>query len=285
MSLRLSVATALVRINRARPKSGDRHPAPVSKGLLETCDVTTERVDGRDVVTLTPRKRATGTELIYLHGGSYIHPISVFHWDILEGIITRTGATITVPMYELGPTGHPADAYKLLDTVYPNVATRAGDNHGVFLGGDSAGGGLALGHAIRIRDAGGFQPAGIIVFSPWVELTMSNPAIPGFEKREAMLRLSSTKAAARLWTNDPADPSASPLNDGLGGLPPLSVYQGGNEILLPDVETLVNKARAAGTRVHYWLAPKAFHVWVALGWTPEAKAALDDVAQQMTQRE
>jgi epsilon-lactone hydrolase len=280
MSLRLSLATALVRINRARPMSEERHPAPVTKRLLDLCTVSTVQVDERDVVTVVPRKGATGTELIYLHGGSYIHPISVFHWDILQNIIERTGATVTVPMYKLGPAGGPADAYPLLDKVYASVVERAGENP-VFLGGDSAGGGLALGQAIRIRDAGGLQPAGLILFSPWVELTMSNPAIPDFERREAMLSLSASKAAAKLWADDLADPVASPVNDSLAGLPPLSIYQGGNEILLPDVETLVNKARAAGTKVHYWLAPRAFHVWVALGWTPEAKSALDDVAEQM----
>src|ERR1700733_9944080 len=145
MSLRLSIATALVRFNRARPKSAERHPAPVSKGLLANCEATTEQVDGCDVITLVPRRKATGIELIYLHGGSYIHPMSSFHWDLLEGIIRRTGATVTVPMYELGPKGKPADAYLLLDKVYAEVATRAGGDHPVFLGGDSAGGGLALG--------------------------------------------------------------------------------------------------------------------------------------------
>jgi hypothetical protein len=29
------------------------------------------------------------------------------------------------------------------------------------------------------------------------------------------------------------------------------------------------------------LSPKAFHVWVAVGWLPESKAALDDVAEQL----
>jgi acetyl esterase/lipase len=282
MSFRLSVATALVRINRARPKSSERTPAPVSKRLVEYCEVTTEQINGCEVITLTPRTHSTGIELVYLHGGSYIHPISSFHWNLLEAIIRRTGATITVPMYELGPKGKPADAYALLDVVHSKVVERADGGNRVFLGGDSAGGGLALGQAIRIRDVGVPRPAGAILFSPWVELTMTNPAIPGLEKREAMLRLGTTKAAAALWTDDPTNPTASPLNDSLARLPPLSIYQGGNEILLPDVDALVTKARAAGTSVHYWLAPKAFHVWVALGWTPEAKAALDDVAERLT---
>jgi monoterpene epsilon-lactone hydrolase len=282
MSFRLSLATLLVRINRARPKPDQRHPAPVSKKLLELCDVTTEQVDGCDVFTLTPKSNASGIELIYTHGGSYIHPIVAFHWDLIRSIIERTSATVTVPLYRLGPTGTMPEAYAMLDKVYAAVTKRAGASHPVYLVGDSAGGGLALGQAIRYRDAGEPQPNGIILFSPWIELTMSNPAIPNYERRDPMLRLTAQIAAATLWTDDLTNPLASPINDSLAGLPPLSIYQGGNEILLPDVQAFVTKAEVAGTKVHFWFEPKAFHDYVALGWIPESKAALGDVALQLT---
>ena len=151
----------------------------------------------------------------------------------------------------------------------------------MFLAGDSAGGGLALGQGIRYRDRGGRQPAGIILFSPWVELTMTNPAIDAYARRDPMLRPAAQRLAAKQWTDDLANPLASPINDSLAGLPPLSVYLGGNEIMRPDVEAFVAKAKAAGTPVHYWLSPHAFHDFVALTWIPESKAALDDVAAQL----
>lgn len=281
MSLRLALATAAVRALRALPHSGERHPAPVTKTLLAMCDVTTTQVNGCDVLTLTPKIRNSGIEIIYTHGGSYIHPIVRRHWDLLQGIIRRTGATITVPLYGLGPASKLPDAYALLDKVFATVAERAGDNP-IYLAGDSAGGGLAVGQAIRRRDAGGIQPAGLVLFSPWVELTMTNPTIAEYERAEAMLTVSASIAAARQWTDTPTDPLASPINDSLENLPPIAIYQGGKEIFFPDVEAFADKARAAGTRVHLWIAPKAFHVWVAVGWIPESKAALDDVAAQLT---
>ncbi|HEX4057149.1 MAG TPA: alpha/beta hydrolase [Galbitalea sp.] len=283
MSLQLSVATLLVRINRVLPKGKERHPAPVSKRLRLLCDVTTEQVDGCDVITLIPKIGGTAIEVIYTHGGSYIHPIVAFHWDLVWSIIQRTGATFTLPLYRLAPDGRMPDAYAMLEKVYASVLERAGKNHPVYLAGDSAGGGLALGQGIRYRDKGGRQPSGIILFSPWIELSMTNPAIREHERRDPMLRTAAQLAAARQWNDDLADPLASPLNDSLDWLPPLSIYQGGAEILLPDVEALVAKARAAGTKVHYWLSPKAFHDFVALGWIPESKAALDDLATQLNQ--
>jgi monoterpene epsilon-lactone hydrolase len=279
MSLLLSVATVLVRIARLVPRGGERHPAPVTASLRELCGVTTtQQVDGCDVITLTPKTGASGIEVIYTHGGSYVHPIVRRHWDLLQGVIERTGATITVPLYKLAPEGSMPEAYDLLDQVYDQVTERASNEHRVFLAGDSAGGGLALGEAIRLRDKGGRQPSGVILFSPWIELTLTNPAIAAHERHDPMLKRQSLADAAKLWTDDLENPLASQINDSLAGLPPLSIYQGGREILLPDVEALAKKAGAAGTKVHLWIAPRAFHVWIAAGWLPEAKAALDDVA-------
>jgi monoterpene epsilon-lactone hydrolase len=281
MSFALSVATVLVRIVRALPRSEERHPAPVTERLLALCDVVTTTVDGRDVITLTPKAGASGIEIIYTHGGSYVHPIIRRHWDLIQAILERTGATITVPLYKLAPAGRMAEAYEFLDKVYASVSERAGTEHPIFLAGDSAGGGLALGQTIRYRDAGKRAPNGLILFSPWVELTMTNPAIAKYQPSDPMLRRDSLAASARLWTDDLETPLASQINDSLAGLPPLAIYQGGHEILLPDVEALAKKAEAAGTKVHYWFSPKAFHVWPAVGWLPESKAALDDVAAQI----
>jgi acetyl esterase/lipase len=253
----------------------------VTQRLAALCDVTMVQVNGCDVITLAPKIGGSGIELIYTHGGSYIHPIVKRHWHLIQGIIQRTGATITVPLYGLAPAKRLPEAYAMLDLVFATATERAGDNP-IFLAGDSAGGGLAIGQAIRRRDAGGHQPAGLILFSPWVELTMANPDISKYERVEPMLKVKDSIVAAKQWTDDPDDPLASPINDTLENLPPIAIYQGGKEIFLPDVESFAEKARAAGTNVHLWIEPKAFHVWVAVGWLPESKSALDDVAEQLT---
>ncbi len=44
-----------------------------------------------------------------------------------------------------------------------------------ILGGDSAGGGLALATAQALRDRGGPQAAGLLLTAPWVDLAMEHP--------------------------------------------------------------------------------------------------------------
>lgn len=282
MSFAMAATSALVRVIRTLPSAPDRGPAPIPTNLRELCDIQTAEVDGCTIHTLTPKSGATGTEVIYTHGGAYVHPISSLHWGLLRSLIVLTGATITVPLYKLGPAGKMPEAYAMLEKVYASVRARASSGtRAVLLAGDSAGGGLALGQAISYRDTGKPAPDAVILLSPWVELTMTNPAMAPIARHDPMLRAPHLNAEAKLWTDDLAAPLASPLNDSLAGLPPLYIYQGGHEIFLPDVEALAAKAEAAGTEVHRWVEPKAWHVWVAIGPLPEAKRARADIAARI----
>jgi monoterpene epsilon-lactone hydrolase len=277
----MAATSVLIRIIRALPSSPDRGPAPIPSNLRALCTIETAEVDGCTVFTLTPKSGGTGTELIYTHGGAYVHPISSLHWGMLRSLVERTGMTLTVPYYKLGPAGGVPEAYAMLEKVYASVRERAGTTHSVLLAGDSAGGGLALGQAINYRNKGVQAPDAVILISPWVELTMTNPAMPGLARRDPMLKAGPLAAEAKLWTDDLGDPLASPINDSLAGLPPLFIYQGGREIIRPDVEALAKKAEAAGTEVHLYLEPNAYHVWVAIGATPEAKKARADIAARI----
>ena len=278
MSLAMAATSVLVRIIRRLPDTREHTPAPIPRSLRELCKVTATEVDGCTVYTLTPKANATGTEVIYTHGGAYVHPISSLHWGFLKSLIESSGVTMTVPLYKLGPAGTMADAYAMLEKVYASVLERAGSNDCVFLAGDSAGGGLALGQAINYRNKGERPPEGVILLSPWVELTMTNVAIPSLAPHDPMLKAARLVEAARMWTDDLTTPLASQVNDTLTGLPPLYIYQGGHEIFLADVEALAKKAEVAGTKVHLHLEPKAFHVWVALGFIPEARRARADIS-------
>lgn len=49
------------------------------------------------------------------------------------------------------------------------------------------GGGLAVAQAMRLREAGAEQPAGLILVSPWVDATVSNPEIEEYRSVDHML--------------------------------------------------------------------------------------------------
>lgn len=246
--------------------------AGVTAGVRRVARVRETAVDGWPVARLVPRRGATGAHLVYLHGGGYVQPLSVFHWWLLERLVGG-GVSVSVPHYGLAPEHHADEAHAFLDELWRRETAR---HDRVFLAGDSAGGGLALAQAQRHRDAGLPTAGALLLFAPWVDVTMADPASAELGSRDTLLGVEGLREAGRLWAGDadPRDPSVSPLYGDLSGLPPVYTYQGDHDVLLPDVKTLTRRIQDSGGRAELRIARGGFHVHVAATWTPESRRAL-----------
>ncbi len=216
--------------------------------------------------------------VFYLHGGGYIACSPRTHRRI-TGSFAGSGLSVFAPEYRLAPE-HPfpaavddaVDAY--LGLLADGVPAR-----GLVVGGDSAGGGLALALLLSLRDAGHPLPAGAVLFSPWTDMTGTSATLRSNARRDALFpgegmeRLS----APYLVTTDPANPLVSPLFGDLRGLPPLLLHVGSHEVLLDDSRRLAERARAAGTAVTLRTWPVVPHVWQMFRM-PEAAVSLDAAA-------
>lgn len=262
-----------------RKIASNLQPAPVSKAVLRIADVAHDTVNGFPVIRLTPKVGDSGTHLIYTHGGAYVFPLVSAHWGIIANLMRDTGVSVTVPLYGLAPRHGVDEAYALLDVVYDDAVARYGSR--LFLAGDSAGGALAVGQAIRARDAAKTSAGALFLFSPWFDIDLVNPGIAAIEPRDPMLGRAGLIEAGRLWAGERDHRSAdiSPLFGNLGGLPPVHLYQGERDILAPDAELFARRVTDAGGDANYHLAGGAFHVFVGAPWTPEAKRALADAAR------
>ena len=288
MSLSMRLTRSLLRFRPVSTQSADsirlraehRKPAvAVSRGIRRIADVDETVVDGCPVIHLTPKSGAGGSHLVYLYGGAYVQSMLHVHWTIISTLIRQSGVSVTVPQYGLAPEHTVDEAYALLDAVYDGLIATPGTR--VFLSGDSSGGGLALGQAIRLRDAGRPLPAGVILISPWLDATMSNPKVAALEPLDRMLGRAGLVEAGRWWAgnHDPRSPLVSPIVDSLANLPPVHTYQGGWDLFAADAWEMTDKIRGAGGDAELHLYPDAFHVFVGAPWTPEARAALRDIAR------
>lgn len=283
--LALSAAPRPFRTEEAVRRTAGRRRSPnVPLALRRRCRVGRNTVEGFPVITLTPRHPSgtglpSGAELMYLHGGAYVFPLRRPHWWIISAIIRRTGATVTVPLYGLAPQHSVAEALPFVDAVWEGIRRRS-PGAPLFLAGDSAGGGLALAHLIDRRNRGKARPDAVFLVAPWVDCSMTNPAIERLQRHDPLLDVPGLLYAARLWADGlPLDSwRVSPVNDTLEDLPPILLFQGGSDLLLPDAERFAAKAAAAGTPVELQVAPDGFHVYVAAAFTPEAAGALDRIA-------
>lgn len=245
-------------------------PAPPPARLERRRHVETQRVNGHLVYTVAPSHKPAA-QLLYTHGGAFVHSLQTVHWDIIGKLVEHTGARVTVPIYPLAPEHSYRETFPLLDAVYRRVLTDA-NGQPVILCGDSAGGTLALAQAQSCRDQNLRAPDRVVLFSPWLDLALSNPAAATIEPRDPVLGVEGLRVCGKWWAggDDPRLPFLSPLCGELSGLPPIDIFQGTADIFLPDTRVLRDKVTAAGGEIQLYEYPDAFHAFIATTALPEA---------------
>ena len=218
--------------------------------------------------------------VLYLHGGAYCVGSPATHRAITSHLARRTAARVFVADYRLAPE-HPFPAAVDDAVAAYRALLRDGcsPGHSAIIG-DSAGGGLALATALRLRDLGEPLPAALVLFSPWVDLGTPDRGVE--PAGEAMLSRAWTAECARLYLGgrDSSDPLASPINGELRGLPPTLVQVGQDELLLPDARRLHSALAAAEVPVELQEYPRRWHVFqVNAGVLADADRALAAVAR------
>lgn len=224
------------------------------------------------------RRDGAAPVLLYFHGGGYVFGSPATHKAMLAQIARRTGCGLILPDYRKAPE-HPFPA--AVDdaiAVYRAVMDRPG---GVVLGGDSAGGGLALGLLAEILRLGLPSPRGLFAFSPLTDLTGSGDSLRGNAARDVVLPAERTGEMTEMYLQgaDPKDPRASPLFGTFTHAPPVWICAGDTEILLDDTRRMAGLLREQGVQVSEVIAHDLPHVWPLFHTLlPEARATLDEVA-------
>jgi triacylglycerol lipase len=227
----------------------------------------------------------SGKYVVALHGGAYVVQPTINHWFAYATIARRTDATVIVPIYPLAstPLGRAQTVIPdMADLVSAQIARHGADN--VSLYGDSAGGAMALAVAQLLVSGNEPTPGHMVLISPWLDVTMSNPVIASID--DPVLRTASLRKAGRQWAGDLplTDPLVSPVYGSLAGLPPTAVYCGSLDLLAADVLRLQELALAtAASDFTFILRNGAIHDW-AMGdalSTPEAAAVQRNIYQQL----
>lgn len=257
-----------------RPKG----PALPGAGMRRRLEVTEADEAGMRVFTVRPREGGSRDVILYLHGGAYVHDIMAVQWGFVERLVEATGATIVVPLYPLAPEHNAADVFARMVPLYDRILAQAGPERVTVLG-DSAGGGLGLALAQGARKRGGPLPARLVLVSPWLDVTVSDPSQPARARRDRMLDLPGLRAAGRWYAGDlpPHDPRISPLFGSLRGLPPLQVFTGTHDLISPDSRRLRKRAEREGARLRFHEYPGQFHVWPLVD-LPESRQAIAQMA-------
>ncbi|QNN51192.1 alpha/beta hydrolase fold domain-containing protein [Nocardioides mesophilus] len=245
-------------------QSGAVEAPPTGRGRLRGVTLTRRSGAPFPVHEVRPEGSTPTRTVLHLHGGGFVGGLDRFHWRFAAGLARDTGTRWVLPAYPLTPTHSWRDALEPLTALFTELAVESPG--GVVLAGDSAGGGLALALAQRIARSPGPQPTGLVLVSPWVDLTGTTPGTEEAAARDPWLRLSKLKLFGSWWAggDDPLRPEVSPLFGDHTGLPRTLVLCGTRDLLLPQVREAVRRARAAGVEVSYEEEPGLIHVYPLL---------------------
>ena len=244
--------------------------------------VDTERVQtDRMTYFILNRKGSTSPDkILYLHGGAYLMEITPEHWKLINDLAKDMGCEFWVPIYPLAPNHTAKEAYEAVMPLYREFV--AADQEAAagkrILMGDSAGAGLAVG-LLQTAKAQGLPLAdGQVLFSPWVDVTMTNPRINGICPYDPTLDPYGVKLAGEMWAGDldVKDPMVSPLYGDLALGVRTMILTGTHDILNPDSHALYQGMKKQGQEVILYEEKDLAHVFVM--WPiPEAKKALAEV--------
>lgn len=224
--------------------------------------VTPTSIGGVPAEDIRPAGVDESRVLLYAHGGGYVTGSARATRALVAALGAAADARVISLDYRMGPE-HPYPA--AIDdglAAYRALVAQGVDPSRIAIAGDSAGAGLSLAVALRVRDAGEPPPAVLGLISPWLDLSPGSHARRGSAPNEPVLTadLLIRFAASYLPSGqDPAEPTISPLFADLAGLPPMVVHSGGDDILAPDAREFETRARAAGVRIEHRVYEGLWH--------------------------
>lgn len=220
--------------------------------------------------------------VLYIHGGGFVWGSCASSRLVAATFARVAQARVLVPDYRLAPEHpFPAAPQDCLAAYHWLLGSGVSPEHLVVVG-DSAGGGLVLALLAKLAQEVLPQPAGIVLISPWLDLTLSgdsyirNAQADFMESRDLLLEM----RQSYLGGHDPHSPLVSPLFADVSGLPPLLIYAGSDELLVDDAIRFAERLRQVGGPVELQIGEGFWHTWpitATMRPFPEGTQALEHI--------
>jgi acetyl esterase len=212
-----------------------------------------------------PRTDRVLPALVYFHGGGWVWS-SVDTHDRMAREYAQAGEVAVVSVdYALSPEAQFPQALEECAAVVRDLAENGAewgiDPGRLMVGGDSAGGNLALASALLLRETGGPRMRGILAVYPVCDAGLETPSYRAFgqgyvltaEKMRFYWSVYAPREADRLH------PLASPLRAELAGLPPVLIQLAELDVLRSEGEAMAGRLEKAGVAVECEVFPGVIH--------------------------
>ena len=234
---------------------------------------------------LSSKENPRGDKVILqLHGGGYTGAVRNAYY-VFAGLYNEVshGCSVLTPDYRVAPENPYPAALEDAVASYQWLMDKGYFGEQIILGGDSAGGGLAMALCMYLKDHHMPMPCGIVAMSPWTDLTASGESYETNYEKDPLF--GNTKESL-IYVNDYAgdhdkmDAYISPLFGNFKEFPPMLIQVGSIEMLLSDSVSVAAKARQQGVKVRLSVYEGMFHVFqMAYLNIPESKRAWAEVGK------
>jgi acetyl esterase len=237
-----------------------------------------------------PRTDAPLPVLVYIHGGGWVWGSIDTHDHIMRGYAAAAGCAVVGPDYALSPEAPFPQALEECAAVVRWVAKHGADwgldPSRVVVGGDSAGGNLAMATALLLRETDpSLALRGLLlnygVFDSRTDTASYAEFATGHtltrEKMEFYWRAYAPREADRLH------PLAAPLRADLRGLPPCLMHVAELDVLAAENHAMEARLRAAGVPVEAATFPGTLHGFLrSIGHVKAADRAVAEAGAWLT---
>ncbi len=245
--------------------------------------VTEMELGGVPIADIKPKNwKDNGKVMIYTHGGAYTLMSAKSSLGSSALMAETTGLRVISIDYTLAPHAKWQQITDQVVSVFKALREQGYTMKDMAIYGDSAGGGLAAGSVLKMRDKGMGMPAAVVLWSPWSDITDTGDSYSTLKHADPFYLYDKhlkTSADAYADPKDQKHPYVSPVyGDYTKGFPPTLIQGGSKEIFLSNFIRHYQALDTAGQFVKLDIYEGMIHVFqVSMADTPESKIALGKV--------
>jgi epsilon-lactone hydrolase len=254
---------------------------PMSAAAADALHVTRteDRLGGVPVLRVRPANyKPGGATLLYMHGGAYTFNSAANSLTIPALMSTATGHEVISIDYALAPRNDWHIVTDQVVAVWKAVLASGVKPENIGMMGDSAGGGLAAGAVLKMRDEHLPLPGALYLMSPSADLSGAGDTSTTLGPVDPVLtpETSAWSREAYAAVADQKNPYVSPVyGDYTQAFPPTLIQSGTREMLLSSSVREYQAIRSGGHEAVLDVYEGMPHVWLALiPQAPETKTAV-----------
>lgn len=201
--------------------------------------------------------------ILHCHGGGYSTGSSLYARTLTSKLADSASMDVLCFDYRLAPENPYPAALEDAVRAWDYLMLQGYGAEDVIVTGDSAGGNLALSLVLRLKQEERLLPGGLVLMSPWTDLTSSGESFQSRAEVDPVLDSAYIDRMINAYApgQDLKNPRISPLFGDFTDFPPVYIQVGENEILLSDSQRLYQALEDAGAAVEMDVYPGMWHVF------------------------